>query len=609
MNEHKRLLSFIKPHIWLLVIGVVFAISAQLLQGVSIIGIFVSAIDKIVAGKDIVLAQNVPAPRILVDIVDKVNTTPPRVLINTLLLVFGIAMLIKPVLEFMHSYLMNKLSERVMRSIRDRLFEKFMALSFDFYTKNPTGKLVSKVIYDVTVLKNSLTQSLIDLIIQPAKLVVYIGMMLFVKAYSGISWRWLIIAVILLPTVIYPVRLIGKRLKKIASQMQEKMGDINVILHEAISGIRIVKAFLMEDYEKGRFRQQNKNFYKMSMKAIKKMLFVRPITEGVGVFCVVVLIWAGKEELLSGTFSFGALSALLFSLLSLMKPMKALGNIYGIIQQALSASNRIFEVLDTPISIAEKPGAVELRPLEKDITFKDVSFRYEKDGEDVLSDVNLTIDKGDILAIVGSSGVGKTTLVNLVPRFYDVTSGSVKIDGVDVKDVKVESLLKQIGIVTQDIILFNDTIKFNISYGKGGSKDDEARIIEAAKQANAHDFIKNLPKGYDTVIGEKGAMVSGGEKQRLAIARALFKNPPILILDEATSQLDTESERLVQDALNRLMEGRTVLVIAHRLSTIKHATKIVAMDKGTVRETGTHDELMASPSLYKKLYELQFKEF
>lgn len=609
MNEYKRLAGFIRPHIWLLIVGVTFAILAQLIQGVSMVGILVAAIDKIIAGKKIVLASNIYTPVFLKDAVDGANSMEAKSLINILLLVFGIALLIKPIFEFVNSYLMNKLSERVMQGIRNRLFSKLMTLSLDFYTRMPTGKLVSKIIFDVTVLKNSLTQSLIDLIIQPATLIVYIGLMICIKLYLNISWNWIIIGVVLLPTVIYPVRLIGKRLKKIAHQMQEKMGDMNVILHEAISGIRIVKAFLMEGYESNRFMEQNRNFYRITMKSIKRMLLVRPITEGVSVLCVILLIWSGRDELLSGTFSFGALSALLVVLLSLMKPIKALSRVYGVLQQALAASSRIFEVLDLEPSIVDKPGAIALPEIKEGITFTDVSFKYDKDGEEVLKNINLQVKKGEIVAIVGSSGTGKTTLVNLIPRFYDVSAGSVTIDGIDIRDVTAESLLGQIGVVTQDLILFNDTVKFNIGYGKSNSEMDESKIIKAAKVANAHEFIVNLPKGYDTIIGEKGVRLSGGQKQRLAIARALFKNPPILILDEATSQLDTESERLVQDALNHLMEGRTVVVIAHRLSTVKHATKIVTLQDGMVKESGTHEELLRSPTIYKRLYELQFRDY
>ena len=607
MKEYKNLLSLVKPHILILVLGIGFAMLAEGLQGASIVGVLVPTVDKIIAGKPIVLASGVYTPHFLTVLVDKINIMDSARLISMLLAIFAAALLLKPVLEFFHSYLMNILSERIMRNVRDKLFGKLMTLSLDYYAKTPTGKLVSKITYDVTVLKNSLTQSLIDLIKQPVILLVNIGVMLFVKIYFDISWRWLIISVMLLPTVIYPVRLIGRRLKKIAIKMQEKMGDINVILYEAISGIRIVKAFQMERYEKNRFSDQNRNFYKITMKSIMRMLIVRPITEGVAILCVVILIWFGRAELLSGTFSFGAFTALLIALLSLMKPIKALSRIYGVIQQALAASSRIFELINKEPGIIDNPDAGVLPNIKKEIEFKNVSFRYHK-KEEVLKKVNLKVQKGEIVALVGSSGVGKTTLVNLIPRFYDIEDGSIMMDGKDIRSVTLESLRKQIGVVTQDLILFNDTVRFNIAYGMKGSRASEKDVMEAARIANAHDFIVKLPKGYDTVIGEKGIRLSGGQKQRIAIARAIFKNPPILVLDEATSQLDTESERLVQDALNRLMKGRTVFVVAHRLSTIKNATKIVTLENGVIKESGTHKELMKSETTYKKLYELQFKE-
>jgi len=606
VNEYKRLMGFIKPHIWILALGILFAILAQLLQGMSIVGTLIPAVDKIVAKKDLVLASNVYTPQFLVTLVDKVNNMPAAKLINILIVIFLAAFLLKPIFEFFHSYFINKLGERVMRSIRNKLFGKLMDLSLDFYSKSSTGKLVSKITYDVTVLKNSLIQGIITLVTEPIKMIVYIGIIFFVKIYFGISWRWIIVSLMLLPTVIYPVRVIGKKLRKIALKMQDKMGDINVLLYEAISGIRIVKAFRMEGYEKKRFADNNTNFYRMSMKAVKRMLAIRPITEFVAIFCVALLIWFGKNDLLSGAFSFGAFLALLLALLSLMKPIKALSRLYAIIQQAMAASSRIFEMLDMPQTIVEIPGAKILPELKRDLLFEHVSFKYQKDN--ILRDINLKIKKGEIVAIVGPSGVGKTTLINLIPRFYDVSGGSIKIDGIDIKDVTLESLRGQIGLVTQDLILFNDTVKFNIAYGMGQSHTDEKKIIEAAKVANAHEFIINLPQGYDTIIGEKGVRLSGGQKQRIAIARAMFKNPPILILDEATSQLDTESEMLVQDALNRLMLGRTVFVIAHRLSTIKNATKIVTLDNGIIKESGTHIELMEGETLYKRLYELQFRE-
>ena len=606
MREYKRLLGFIKPHIWVFLVGVLFAIMAQMLQGVSLSAL-IPPIDKIVANKDLVLADNIYVPAFITTIVDKINSMDPLKLIHILIITFMSAFFLKVTFEFFHSYLMNMVSERIMRNIRDGLFSKLMTLSLDFYSKSSTGKLVSKITYDVTVLKNSLTQGLIDLITQPAKLIVNIALIIGIKLYFNISWRWLVISVMLLPTVIYPVKVIGSRLRKIALKMQEKMGDINAILYETISGIRIVKSFLMEHYERKRFSDQNKNFYKITMKSVSRMLAVRPITEYVGVLCVALLLWFGRFELLSGTFSFGAFTALLIALLSLMKPMKALSRVYGVLQQALAASNRIFEVLDIKPSIVERPGAKPLPQIKKSITFQDVSFKYQEDA--VLKSINLEVEKGEIVAVVGSSGVGKTTLINLIPRFYDVSGGSIMIDGIDIKDATIESLRRQIGVVTQDLILFNDTVKFNIAYGNGYAVKDMDKVVEAAKVANAHEFISKLPNGYDTVIGERGTRLSGGEKQRMAIARAMFKNPPILILDEATSQLDSESERLVQVALDRLMKGRTVFVIAHRLSTIKHADKIVTLDAGVIRESGTHKELMKKETMYKKLYELQFKGY
>ncbi len=607
MREYKRLLSFIRPHLWILVLGMVFAILAQLLQGVSIVGTLIPAVDKIVAKKDIVLAAGVYTPPFLRALVDKVNDTPAEQLIMILLMVFTAAFLLKPIFEFFNSYFINKLGERVMRGIRDRLFGKLLGLSLDFYSQSSTGKLVSKITYDVTILKNSLIQGITTVITEPIKLIVYSGVVVFVLVYFNISWRWIVTSFILLPTVVFPVRIIGEKLRKIALKMQEKMGDINVILYEAISGIRIVKGFLMERYEKKRFSEQNANFYRIAMKSIKRMLVIRPITECIAIFCVVLLIWFGKDDLLSGTFSFGAFMALLFALLSLMKPIKSLSRVYGIVQQALAASSRIFDLLDKQPTIKEKPGATILPPIKKNIVFKNISFRYNKE-EEVLKNINLKMKNGEIVAIVGSSGSGKTTLVNLVPRFYDITGGTITIDGTDIRDVTLQSLRSQIGIVTQDLILFNDTVKFNIAYGAISPGSDESAVIEAAKAANAHEFITGLPEGYDTIIGEKGVRLSGGQKQRVAIARAMYKNPPILILDEATSQLDTESELLVQDALNHLMKGRTVFVIAHRLSTIKNATRILTLQDGIISESGTHDELMGAETQYKRLYELQFKE-
>jgi subfamily B ATP-binding cassette protein MsbA len=357
----------------------------------------------------------------------------------------------------------------------------------------------------------------------------------------------------------------------------------------------------MEEYEKDKFRMDNQRFKNMVMKSNKRILAISPISELINLVGAVTIIWFGGRQVISGALSLGTLTAFCLSVIALARPVNRLSRVHNVNQQALAAASRMFELLDTEPSIKERPDSVELPKIKDSISFSEVSFRYDK--EEVLTDISFQAKAGSIVAFVGPSGAGKTTLVNLLPRFYDPTEGSVRVDGLDIKDVKIGSLRNQIGIVTQETILFNDTVAVNISYGTN-IKDMNA-LIEAAKTANAHDFIMNMPEKYNTIIGERGFRLSGGEKQRLAIARAVFKNPPILIFDEATSQLDSESERLVQEAIDRLMKGRTVFVIAHRLSTIKHADKIIVMDKGRIMGIGTHKELIEKGGLYKKLYNLQ----
>jgi subfamily B ATP-binding cassette protein MsbA len=361
----------------------------------------------------------------------------------------------------------------------------------------------------------------------------------------------------------------------------------------------------MEGYEADKFASQNQVFYRLAMKSTKRMAVVSPITEFVGIACVAIILWIAGKQIVSGSLSAGAFITFLASLLSLMRPIKRLTNVYTINQHAMAAADRIFETLDTNPAVAEKPGAVNLPRIKHSIKFDGVSFSYDPKDKEVLKDISFEIKVGEIAAFVGPSGVGKTSLVNLVPRFYDVSEGSVKIDGVDVRDSTSRSLMGQIGLVTQETILFNDTVAANICYGSPAA--DRETVMKAAKIANAHDFIMKMPKGYDTVIGERGFRLSGGEKQRIAIARAVYKDPPILVLDEATSQLDTESEMLVQEAIDRMMRDRTVLVIAHRLSTIKHATMIYVLDGGKIAEKGSHEELLARGGLYKRLYDMQFK--
>jgi subfamily B ATP-binding cassette protein MsbA len=404
--------------------------------------------------------------------------------------------------------------------------------------------------------------------------------------------------------VVYPVVKIGKRLKSISKQAQEKSGDITMTLHETISGVRVVKAFSMEGYEAKKFALQNQYFYRLAMKSVKRMTVVSPLTEFAGILCIAIILWIAGKRIVSGELSAGAFITFLAAMLSLMRPIKRLTNVYSINQQAMAAADRIFEVLDTRPSVRDKEGAVELGRIRQSVKLKNVRFGYG--DKEVLRGITIDARAGDIVAFVGPSGAGKTTILNLIPRFYDVTGGGILIDGVDIRDCTIRSLMSQVGIVTQETILFNDTVAANIAYGSVAARAED--IEKAARIANAHSFIMKMPRGYDTVIGERGFRLSGGEKQRLAIARAVFKDPPILILDEATSQLDTESEMLVQEAIDRMMSGRTVFVVAHRLSTIKHANFIYVLEAGRIVETGSHDDLIRKDGLYKRLYELQFRD-
>jgi subfamily B ATP-binding cassette protein MsbA len=401
------------------------------------------------------------------------------------------------------------------------------------------------------------------------------------------------------------MRQIGRKLKVLSYKSQDKMADINSLLFETISGVRVVKAFNMEDYETSRFKAQNQDFYKLKMKGIRRTLMINPITEFVGALCGVgVLLWIGRQ-VISGQVSFGVFGLFFGSLLSMLNPIKKLSNVNALVQQALAANERVYDVLNAKPTVVEKLDAQDLPAIKERISIKKADFYYDDENVVILRNINLDIGAKDIVAIVGPTGAGKSSLVNLIPRFYDPVRGSVSIDGIDLKDVTFKSLRAQIGIVTQETILFNDTVRANIAYGHLEASDEY--VHQAAKKAFAHDFIMKMPQGYDTIIGDRGFRLSGGERQRIAIARAILKNAPILILDEATSQLDSQSEQYVQEAIDELMKDRTVICIAHRLSTIKKSKKIVVLQAGEIVGAGPHEELVKSCPLYKTLYETQFK--
>ncbi|MBU2473515.1 MAG: ABC transporter ATP-binding protein/permease, partial [Candidatus Omnitrophica bacterium] len=459
-------------------------------------------------------------------------------------------------------------------------------------------ELMSRITNDVGCINNAISFAFRDLIHESLRLIIYL-----VFAFT-IGGKVALVTVIFLPLIVFPISRIGKKLKKISTQTQEKMADITSLLSETISGVRIVKAFSMENYEMNRFRVQDERYFRYLMKATKRMLMSSPISELAGAIATTLIMVIWGKELIEGNISFGGFGVVMASLMSLMQPLKKLTEVHFITQQGLAANKRIYEILDAEVSVKDFPGAPNLGLLTKGIVFENIWFRYEESSDYVLKGLELEVKKGELIAIVGPSGAGKTTLANLIPRFYDPSKGKIIFDGRDVKEFNLKSLRSLIGMVTQEMILFNDTIKANIAYGNQDTSQEE--IQDAARKASAHDFIMNLPQKYETVIGDRGFRLSGGEKQRVAIARAILKDAPILILDEATSNLDSASEQLVKEALYVLMQGKTSFVIAHRLSTVQKADRIIVLDKGNIVGMGTHSSLIETNPLYKNLYDLQF---
>ena len=603
MKTYLRLIGYVKAHIWVLVIASVFMILASILQPVSF-SMIIPFINKVMIGQDIVIAKT-GVPSFIREAVNVINSMPRKELLLKFSVIAVILFLLRFIFDYFRQYFMREASQRVVRDIRNIIYKKLLNLSLGFYSRSQTGSLASRITYDTTIIQDAVAEGLTDLIFQSASFVFTLVTVIFIVKTFSIDPIFIVLVLVVMPLIAIPLFHIGKRLKHISKRSQESMANINNILYETISGIRIVKAFCMEGYERKRFQVQSEVFKKASMKSNKRVLAVSPISELFTLSCVVIILIFAGFKVIEGSMQMGELIAFLGLILTLSKPVKRLSRVHAVNQQALAAADRIFEILDEDVDIKQAENAAKLSPVRESVEFKDVSFKYDKDY--AIKDISFKVKSGEIIAFVGPSGAGKTTLVNLIARFYDPSEGIVFIDGVDIKGVDLKSLRNQIGIVTQETILFNDSIASNISYGSVSSNMD--KIIEAGKTANAHNFIMKMPNGYDTVIGERGFKLSGGEKQRLAIARAVFKNPPILIFDEATSQLDSESEKLVQEAIDRLMEGRTAFVIAHRLSTIKHADTIVVMENAKIIDQGKHDDLMERAGLYKKLYTMQFKSF
>ncbi|MHB8111279.1 MAG: ABC transporter ATP-binding protein, partial [Syntrophorhabdaceae bacterium] len=507
-----------------------------------------------------------------------------------------ILFLVKGLFEYLQGYYMGYVGQRVVTDIRNLLFYNMQKQPLSFFDKTPTGSNISRVVNDVALVQNTVSDSVAAVL---KDFFTIVG--LIIVAFR-MEWKLTLIAFLILPFSIYPIVAFGKKLRKIGLSIQQYLARLTNFLHETITGQRIVKAFSMEEYENKRFNLENENLFRIVMKRTKIRALSHPVMEVIGGIAVGVVIWYGGREVILGNSTPGTFFAFMASLIMLYEPIKKLNKENHNVQQGLAASQRVFEIIDREPEVTQKPDAVQFARVDGEIEFDDVSFRYEE--KMILTNINLSIRKNEVIAVVGKSGVGKTTLVNLIPRFYDTSIGAIKIDGIDIRDVTLDSLRTNIALVTQDVILFNDTIRSNIAYGV---EPDEERLFDASRMAFAHDFILKLPDGYDTVVGEKGTRLSGGQKQRIAIARALYKNAPILILDEATSSLDAQSEIEVQKALENLMKGRTTIIIAHRLSTIINAHRILVIDKGMIVQEGNHTSLIEEDGPYRKLYELQFK--
>jgi ATP-binding cassette, subfamily B, bacterial MsbA len=505
---------------------------------------------------------------------------------------------VRAITTFFSEYSFQKVGLSTVRDLRNALYERIIQQSNRFFTQRSTGELVSRIVSDVEAIQAAVSIRVGDLFQESLTLIVIGGVILVANAELAMF------TFIIAPLIAYPVVQFGRRLRRTTRKSQERMADIATILEETIKGVRIVKAFGMEPFEIRRFREATQRHLSMNLKAHKIQALTSPVMELLAGVCMVLLFGYAAMRIRAGALTLGQFMSFLLALAGMYAPIKRLNKVNLAMNTALSAAERVFQMLDVDNEVKEKSDATVLAGIGRGIAYENVEFAYGE--EPVLKGINLNVHPGEMIAIVGSSGAGKSTLVNLLPRFYDVSGGRVLVDGQDIRDVTLTSLRSQIGYVTQEVILFNDTVRNNIAYGRSDLPLETIRA--AARAANAADFIESLPNGYDSLIGEGGVLLSGGQRQRLAIARALLKNPPILILDEATSALDTESERLVQQALLNLMEGRTTLVIAHRLSTVRRADKIIVLEGGVIREEGSHDELLARRGLYRRLYDLQFLE-
>lgn len=606
MREYFRLTRLLKPYRWHLVLSFVLIVLFSLCNAISIY-LSIPLLKTLFTSDS---KQTLPsAPGISLNWFDSLRQSfenyifagndkySTLVKVCILMLVFYFS---KNVFGYMQSILTEYVEKSLITDLRRKIYHKFNSLSLKYFSEKRSGDIISRFITDVNSIQNTVSVTFTDLIKQPVLLAIFLTMALM------ISWKLTLISLAIIPLSVILIIYIGRKLKKYSRRVQEKLGEFTSIIAETIYGSKIIRAFSMENFENKRFERKLKDYFRSLMKNSIYNDLTSPFTEYISVAIGVFIIWYGGKEIFAG----GGLKpeefiGFLIIIFQLMSPIKDISSVNNRIQESSAAAKRIFQILDTKPEIYDVPDAVTLNSFTGCIEFKNVSFSYDSGDKVVLNNINLRINKNEKLAIVGLSGVGKSTFVDLLPRFYDPTEGEISVDGVNIKNIKLSSLRGLFGIVTQEIILFNDTIRNNIAYGYEDLRME--KIIEAAKNANAHDFILETENGYDTIIGERGIKLSGGQRQRIAIARALLKSAPIMIFDEATSSLDTESEALIQEAIEKLIMNNTSIVIAHRLSTIKNADRIVVLHEGKVENIGTHEELMdGSNSIYKKLYELQF---
>ncbi len=573
MNTYKRLLMYAKPYIPRFLLAVVCIVLAA--------------------------AANLYVPWVVKDVIDEVLAERNLLMLNSIAIGIVVVFFFRGIFFYGQTYLMSYIAQKIIIDIREVLYRHLQKLSLAYYEKRKTGTIMSYITNDVAALQTALVDSMVELVTEGAILIGSLGTMFY------LHWKLSLLTLVTMPIIAQAMKIFGKRLKQTSFIMQERIADITSVLQEAISSVRVVKSFVREDYEIERFKKENYSNFSAQMKNTQIMATLTPVVEFLAAIGVMVIIWYGGLEVINGNLTAGALMAFLIYAVNLANPIKRLSRVFGNIQKAMAAAERVFEVLDTVPEIADKPNAKPLATIDGKVSFKNVSFSY-KEGETALDDISLEVNAGQMVAIVGPSGAGKTTIANLLPRFYDPTAGAILVDDTDIRDITMHSLREQIGIVPQETVLFNGTVYENILYGDLNASKEE--VIDATKAANAHDFVSAMPDGYQTQIGERGSSLSGGQRQRLAIARAILKNPRILILDEATSALDTESEKLVQAALDKLMIGRTSFVIAHRLSTVLKANMILVMEKGKIVERGTHEELLALGGLYSSLYQIQFNK-